>query len=230
VKRDNMFIDVGATSGDETERMGIRIGDPVVPYAPFTLINEGKVAAGKAFDDRVGAVIAIETVRRFSDGVSKHPNTLFGVATVMEEVGLRGATTAAHVVDPDVAIVLEVDIAGDVPGIRPRDAPAKMGKGPSLVTYEASMIPNQTFKELAIQVAEEEKIPYQLSLSPKGGTDAGRIHLHKTGCPTIVLCVPTRHIHSHVALLSISDLTNAIKWTESIVKKLDMKTVQSLTS
>jgi endoglucanase len=230
VKKDDMFIDVGASDASDVEKMGIRIGDPVVPFSPFTLVNEGRVALGKAFDDRVGAVIAAEVVRRLAEKGSNHPNTLYGAATVQEEVGLRGAMTSAHVIDPDAAIVLEVDIAGDIPGIKPREAPTKLGKGPSILTYDASMIPNQAFKELAIETAEAEKIPYQLSSVAKGGTDAGRIHLHKTGCPSIVISVPTRHIHSHAGMLSLSDLSNAIKLTMKLVERLDKKTVDSFTS
>jgi len=230
VKKDDMFIDVGASEGSEVEKMGIRIGDPVVPYSPFMLVNEGKMAMGKAFDDRVGAVVAAEVTRRFTEAGSKHPNTIYGAATVQEEVGLRGAMTSAYVVEPDAGIVLEVDIAGDIPGIKPREANAKLGKGPSILTYDASMIPNQAFKEFAIQTAEAEKIPYQLSSVAKGGTDAGRIHLHKTGCPSIVISIPTRHIHSHAGILSLSDLSNTIALTSKLVERMDKKTVDSFTS
>jgi len=230
VKKDDMFIDVGASDVSDVEKMGIRMGDPAVPYSPFAVVNDGKVAVGKAFDDRVGAVVAIETVRRLASAGSKHPNTLFGAATVQEEVGLRGAMTSAYVVEPDAAIVLEVDIAGDVPGIKPREAPTRLGKGPGILVYDASMIPNQPFKELAIETAEANKIPYQLSSVAKGGTDAGRIHLHKTGCPSIVISVPTRHIHSHAGMLSLSDLANAITLTTKLVERLDKKTVDSFTA
>jgi len=229
VKKDDMFIDVGASDVSDVEKMGIRIGDPAVPYSPFAVVNDGKVALGKAFDDRVGAVIAIETVRGLAGAGSKHPNTLFGAATVQEEVGLRGAMTSAYVVEPDAAIVLEVDIAGDVPGIKPREAQTRLGKGPGILVYDASMIPNQAFKELAIETAEANKMPYQLSSVAKGGTDAGRIHLHKTGCPSIVISVPTRHIHSHAGMLSLSDLANAITLTTKLVERLDKKTVDSFT-
>ncbi len=229
VKRDKMFIDVGATSREEAEKMGIRIGDPVVPWSPFTTVRDGNVALGKAFDDRVGAFIAVQVIRELKESRIDHPNTIFGAATVQEEVGARGAATVSHVVDPDVAVVLEVDIAGDVPEIRSREAPARMGKGPSILTYDASMIPNQTLKELAIRTAEEKKIPYQLSFTARGGTDAGRIHIHKVGCPSIVIGVPTRHIHSHVGLLSLEDCSNATKLTVELVKKLDAKMVESLT-
>ncbi len=230
VKKDSMFIDIGATSRDEAQALGVRVGDPVVPWSPFTLIKDGKVAIGKAFDDRIGAFLAMETVRRLKEESTEHPNTVYGAATVQEEVGLRGATTAAHVVDPDVAIVLEVDIAGDVPGIKPHEAPSRMGKGPAVMTFDASMIPNQLLKEFAISIAEELKIPYQLSLSARGGTDAGRIHIYKTGCPAIVIGIPTRHIHSHVGMLSFEDLENGVSLTAEMVRRLDSDRVNSFTS
>lgn len=230
VKKENMFIDIGATSFQEAVDMGVRIGDPVVPWSPFATIRDGKVAIGKGFDDRIGALIAIEAFRRLSEEKIKHPNTLYGAATVMEEVGLRGATTVAHIVAPDVALVLEVDISGDVPGIKPYQAPAKMGLGPTILTFDASMIPNQRLKEFMINLAEENKIPYQLSQIARGGTDAGRIHIDRAGCPSIVLGVPTRHIHSHVGMISVQDLENATKLVTEAVRRLDHNTVMSFTS
>ena len=229
VERKNMFIDVGATKKEEAEELGIKIGDPITPYSEFILLRGGKVAMGKAFDDRLGAVIAMEVVRRLSTENIEHPNTVYGAATVQEEVGLRGATTVAHVVDPDVAIVLEVDIAGDVPGIKASEAPAKMGKGPAIITYDASMIPNQPLKEFVIRVAEEENIPYQLSQVARGGTDAGRIHISRAGCPSIVIGVPTRHIHTAQSIFSMDDLKNAVRLVIELVKRLDKETVESFT-
>jgi endoglucanase len=229
VKKENMFIDIGATSYQEAVDMGVRIGDPVVPWSPFSTIHDGKIALGKGFDDRVGALIAMEVVRRLCDGKIEHPNRIYGAATVMEEVGLRGAQTVAHVVAPDVALILEVDIAGDVPGIKPYQAPSRMGLGPTLCTFDASMIPNQILKEFVIQVAEENKIPYQLSQMARGGTDAGRIHMDRAGCPSVVMGVPTRHIHSHVGMLSTQDLENAVRLTLEVVKRLDGEAVASFT-
>jgi endoglucanase len=230
VAQDKMYIDVGATSGKEAAEAGVKIGDPVVPWSPFSLIQNGKVAMGKAFDDRIGAFAIVEALRRIRKKGISHPNTIYGAATVQEEVGARGAQTVAHLVDPDVAMVVEVAIAGDVPNIRPFEAPAKMGKGPSLVTYDRSMIPNQPFKELVIETAKETGIPLQLSQSSRGGTDAGRIHLNRVGCPSVVISVPTRHIHSHVGLLSLEDTENAVKLIIELVKKLDKKTVESFTA
>jgi endoglucanase len=230
VTKKQMFIDVGASSKEEVEEMGVKMGDPVVPWSPFSIIREGKVAMGKAFDDRIGAFIFMEAIRRIKEGKIEHPNTIYGAATVQEEVGLRGATTISHVVDPDVAIVLEVDIAGDVPGIKPQEAPTKMGEGPSLLTYDRSMIPNQPLKEFVIKVAKEAEIPLQLSQVSGGSTDAGRIHVSRAGCPSVVISVPTRHIHSHVGLLSLEDVENAILLVIELLKRLDANTVEGFTA
>lgn len=223
---DQMYIDVGASSKEEVEKMGIRIGDPIVPWSPFSLANN-KVVFGKAFDDRIGAFLAIEALRYIAENKISHPNTYYATATVQEEVGLRGAQTTSFLVEPDVAIVAEVDIAGDVPGINPAEAPTAIGKGPSIVTFDASMIPNEKLKEFVINVAEECKIPYQLSVVPGGGTDGGRFHLYKTGCPSVVIGIPTRHIHSHVGILSLSDVENAVKLIVELVRRLDSETVES---
>ncbi len=229
VEKKNMYIDVGATSGKEATQLGVKIGDPVVPWSPFSLVRDGKIAMGKAFDDRIGAFVLMEAIRRIKESKMKHPNAIYGAATVQEEVGLRGAQTVAHLVDPDVALVLEVDISGDVPDIKPFEAPAKMGKGPSLLTYDSSMIPNQPLKEFIIKTAKEIEIPLQLSQIVAGGTDAGRIHLNRAGCPSAVISVPTRHIHSHVGLLSLEDLENAVKLVVEIARRLDKKTVDRFT-
>ncbi|MCW4048701.1 MAG: M42 family metallopeptidase [Candidatus Bathyarchaeota archaeon] len=230
VEKKNMFIDIGASSEEEVEEAGIKVGDPVVPWSPFSLINDDKIAMAKAFDDRIGAFVLMEAMRRIKENGIAHPNTIIGAATVQEEVGLRGAQTIAHKVEPDVSIVLEVDIAGDVPGIKPHEALTKMGKGPGLITYDRSMIPNQPFKELVIDTAKQAQIPLQLSQMSGGGTDAGRIHMDRTGCPTVVITVPTRHIHSHVGMLSLKDTENTVLLVIELIKRLDWETVESFTA
>ena len=230
VEARDMFIDIGATSEEEAEESGVKVGDPIVPWSPFSVIQNGRVAMGKAFDDRIGAFVLMEAIRRMKDQGIEHPNTVYGSATVQEEVGLRGAQTTAHVVDPDVALVLEVDIAGDVPGIKPHEALTKMGKGPGLVTYDRSMIPNQPLKEFVINVAKQAQIPLQLSQMSGGGTDAGRIHMNRAGCPSVVITIPTRHIHSHVGLLSLKDTENAIRLVIELIKRLDLETVEGFTT
>ena len=229
VEKKDMFIDIGASSRKEVEEAGIRVGDPIVPLSPFEIIRDGKIAMGKAFDDRIGTFVIIEAMKRIKEGKITHPNKIIGAATVQEEVGLRGAQTIAQTVNPDVAIVLEVDIAGDVPGIKPHEALTKLGEGPGLITYDRSMIPNQPFKELVIETAQQSQIPLQLSQMAGGGTDAGRIHVNASGCPTVVITVPTRHIHSHVGFLSLKDTENAIRLVVEVLKKLNWDTVKSFT-
>jgi len=237
--KEKMFIDIGASNEDEAKAMGVRVGNPVVPDSCFStmekkVFKDGKrkgvdtLAIRKAFDDRIGTWIAAEAVRRLVDKKIKHPNTVVGAATTQEEVGLRGARTTAWVTKPDVCITLEVDIAGDVPGIEAHEAAAKIGMGPSITTFDSSMIPNQELVELVIQTADKNKIPYQLS-QVKGGTDAGAIHMSYAGCPSVVLGVPTRHIHSHVGILSMSDAENCVNLIVELTKKLDKKTVEGLT-
>lgn len=227
IDRRNMYIDIGVSSAKEAAELGVKIGDPAVPWSPFMLINNGRVAMGKAFDDRIGTFVIMEATRRIKENEIRHPNTIYAAATVQEEVGARGAQTVAHVVDPDVCIVVEVDIAGDVPGIKPSEAPTRMGRGPSLCTYDSSMIPNQPFKEFVIKVAKETGIPLQLSQIARGGTDAGRIHISRAGCPSVVIGVPTRHIHSHVGLVNLEDVENTIRLVIELVKRLDRETVES---
>lgn len=241
VKQDKMFIDVGASNKREAEAMGVRIGDPVVPESSFCTIDKPRfendepkgqatLCMGKAFDDRIGVYMAAEVLRRIVARGVELPNRLVGAATVQEEVGLRGARTAAWLAQPDVCLTLEVDIARDVTGTDQDPGAVMMGRGPTILTFDATMVPNQPLKELVIDTAEREKIPYQLSQLRRGGTDAGVIHRSAAGCPSLVLGVPTRHIHSHVGILSLDDVEHCIELVIAVVCQLDRATVDGLTS
>ncbi|MFX1465413.1 MAG: M42 family metallopeptidase [Promethearchaeota archaeon] len=230
ITKEKMYIDVGCSSKEEAEEEGFRIGDPVVPVSPFSMIRDGKLAVGKAFDDRLGIFAAMIALKRLKEQGIEHPNTVLGAATTQEEVGLRGARTTAYLVDPDVAFVLEIDISSDVPGVENSRAPSKMGEGIAILTHDGSMIPNQPLKEFVINVAEEANIKYQLSAMPRGGTDAGAIHISRVGVPSIVLGIPTRHIHSHVSMTSIEDIERMINLLIELIKRTDKETVTSFTS
>jgi putative aminopeptidase FrvX len=238
IPMEKMFIDIGAANKREATEMGVRIGDSASPVAEFWTsvkkkfeeekeVGETTLAFGKAFDDRVGVFLAGLLIKQLKEEGIEHPNKVVGAATVQEEVGLRGARTVANLVKPDVALVLEVDIAGDVPGIEPGQAPAKMGRGVAITTFDKSMIPNQPLKELAIELCERNDIPYQLS-QVSGGTDAGVIHISNVGCPSLVLGAPTRHIHSNLSIIDISDLEAMLRLLKEMVKALDKKTVEAL--
>lgn len=228
VEKNSMYIDVGARSEEEVREMGVRPGDPIIPVSEFSVMANPKFYLSKAFDNRVGCALAVQAVWQLAAG--NHPNAVYAVGTVQEEVGLRGAKTSAHAIDPDVAIILEVDIAGDVPGIKPEESAVKMGGGPTLLVYDARMIPNLKLRDLVIATAEELEIPLQFSAMPGGGTDGGMIHIHNEGVPSVVLGVPTRHIHSHNAILCRDDYDQALRLVVALVEKLDAETVAGLTA
>jgi putative aminopeptidase FrvX len=224
----DMYIDIGATSQQEVEDAGVRVGDPVIPVSEFAVLPDAKAYMAKALDDRVGCALVITVLQRLTE--KEHPNTVFGVATVQEEVGARGATTSVEVINPDVAIILETDIAGDVPGIKPEESAIKLGGGPTLVAYDARMIPNLKLRDMVIDAAKKLNIPLQMSTVEGGATDGGPIHLHRVGVPTVVLGVPTRHIHSHNTVLRRDDFDHTAALVTALVQGLDKETVAALTS
>ena len=226
VKRKDMYIDIGASTKDQVEAAGIQLGDPIIPRADFVELAGGLTYLSKAFDDRVGTALVISAMQELQH--KSHPNTVYGVATVMEEVGLRGATTSVRAVDPDVAIVLESDIAGDVPGIKPDESAIKLGLGPTIVLYDARMIPNIKFRNLVLEIAKQIEVPVQLSAIEGGATDGGAIHLHSLGVPTLVIGVAARHIHSHSSIIHRHDYDNAVKLLSALIDRLDANTVASL--
>ncbi|MGQ9492865.1 MAG: M42 family metallopeptidase [Anaerolineae bacterium] len=228
VEKKDMYIDIGATSAEEVKACGVRLGDPIIPICPFTVLAPGKTYMAKAWDDRLGCALFIQALERLKN--QAHPNTIYAVGTVQEEVGLRGAKTSAYNVNPDVAIILEVDIAGDVPGIKPEESAIKLGKGPTLLLYDARMIPNLRLRDLVIATAEENNIPLQFSAMRGGATDGGMIHLHNEGVPTVVLGVPTRHIHSHAGILHRHDYDHALDLLVKLIMRLDESTVKNLTA
>jgi putative aminopeptidase FrvX len=227
VNKRDMYIDIGATSKKEVEDSGVRQGDPVIPRADFVQLANGQTYLSKAFDDRVGTALVISALQSLQE--DEHPNTVYGVATVMEEVGIRGATTSVRAVDPDVAIILESDIAGDVPGIKPEESSVKLNNGPTVLIYDARMIPNLKLRDLVLSTAEENQIPIQKSYVEAGATDGAAIHLHNTGVPSVVIGVAARHIHSHSSIIHRQDYDHAVKLLNALIKKLDMITVNGLT-
>jgi endoglucanase len=218
-----MFIDIGAESREQAESWGVRPGDPVVPVSPFTVMRNEKLVMAKAWDNRFGCAAGIEVARQLQEVA--HPNTVHIVGTVQEEVGLRGARTTAHLVDPDVAFALDVGIAGDTPGISSEEAQGRVGRGPVILLYDRTMIPHLGLRNLVIATAQEEEIPHQFDAVPGGGTDAGQIHLLKGGVPALVVGVPTRYIHSHASIMHLDDFRNAVRLIVEVIKRLDKPTV-----
>ena len=227
VMRKDMYIDIGATGESEVQEAGVQLGDPVVPRADFQILAGGRTYLSKAFDDRVGVALMVSALQALKD--RPHPNTVYATATVMEEVGVRGATTSVEAVQPDVAIILEADIAGDVPGIKPEESSIRLGGGPSVLIYDARMIPNLKLRDLLLAIGKEMDVNLQLSAIEGGATDGSAIHLFKTGVPTVVLSVPARHIHSHSSIIHRQDYDGAVKLLVELIARLDQKQVEALT-
>jgi endoglucanase len=214
ITSDELFIDVGAENREDALAMGISVGDPVGFNIKYTPVGK-EVAVGKAFDNRAGCAAMIETLKL----IDRTDCTVYAVGTVQEEVGLRGAGAAAFHVDPDVAIALDVTIAGDVPGVREYDASVKMGKGPAVTISDSGLITPPKILRWLLESAEEEKIPFQIETGLMGSTDAARISLTRQGIPSGNISIPTRYIHSPVGMLSLKDIENSAKFTTAAIQR-----------
>jgi len=215
IEADRLFIDVGAKDKEEAEKMGVQVGDVVSFDTKFVRISEN-VVLGKAFDDRVGCAMMVETLRR----LQKVDCNVYAVGTIQEEVGLRGATIAAFQIAPDVGIVLESTVTGDTPGVEEGEAPAKMGEGPVLTVADAGLIAHPKVLRLLIDSAKEHKIPYQLETGIRGATDASKIAISREGVPSGVISVPARYIHSPAAILNLDDVEKAVKLAVAAIEKV----------
>lgn len=220
-----MFIDVGADNSEQAVSMGIRPGLPIVPYSEFTpMANEKKILA-KAWDNRFGVGLAIQLMEELKQ--DKLPNTLFAGATVQEEVGMRGAQTAASLIDPDLCYTLEAGPANDTSG--DKHAFGHIGKGAVVRILDTSIVPNQTMIDFVLDIAETNKIPYQFFISP-GATDGGRIQLHGRGVPTAVLGICARYIHTHTSMIHTDDYDAAKELLVKLIRATDRTMYETITS
>jgi putative aminopeptidase FrvX len=210
-----IYLDFGTTSHEETEELGVRVGDYVTFERPGRLLNGGRLFTGKAVDDRAGVAVLIEVMRRLRDK-SVEAN-VHAVATVQEEVGIRGAGPAAFRVKPDVALAIDVTLAGGTPGIEDRQLPVKLGGGPAIKFFDwapaLGMIGNNVPKKLTsrlIAVAEERGIPYQREVLFNGATDGWAMSLSGEGVATGTISLPSRYIHSAIGCVCPEDLAGAV--------------------
>lgn len=209
VKIKDMFIDVGATDAEDATSLGVEIGSPVTVDCSMTSLAHDLVT-GKSFDDRAGVVMILSALQRLKDKDVRA--TVYAVGTVQEEVGLKGARVSAFGLDLDAALVSEVTIPGDHPGVTKEQRHLALGKGPAITVVDADgrgvMVPPRIVDWLRA-AADAGSLPYQLDVGSGGTTDATSIHLTKTGIPTGVISVPTRYIHSPIEVLSIADVDQA---------------------
>ena len=208
-----MFVDLGTGSREESEELGVRVGDPVTFVRTGMPLNGTRVFTGKAVDDRAGCAVMIETMRRLSE--RDVPATVVAVASVQEEVGLRGAGPAAFRVKPDVAIALDVTLAGDTPATDFRQLPIRLGGGPAIKYFDwappafGSAVPRRLTQRME-EAAARAQVPFQREVLLGGATDAGSIALAGAGTLTGCVSIPSRHIHSAVGVVHLGDMEQCV--------------------
>lgn len=224
VEMDKMYLDLGVENKEEAEKLGIKPGDMVTPYIEIQRLNNRKYMLGKAWDNRVGCAATIQVLTNIQN--RKHENILYGVGTVQEEVGLRGAKTAAYSIEPDIGIALDTTIAYDFPEGSKNTV---LGKGVGIMFKDSSMVGHKGLRDFVVGVCEDEKIPYQLTYLERGGTDGGSIHMTANGAPSIALCLPVRYLHSHTSIVHEDDYDSMVKLVTILIQKLDRETVNKIT-
>ncbi len=224
--RDQLYLDIGAKNAAEAAAMGVSAGDPVVPDSPFMVLNGSKNYLGKGWDDRIGCAVLLEAIRRTA--TMPHPNTLLYVATVQEEVGLRGGRTASQTVKPDIGIAIEGGITGDTAGARPEESQVKLGAGPGMFLYDSSTIPNRKLVAFVRKTAAEGNIPLQADLVQGYGDDSAEMQMTNGGTPTINLVVPVRYTHSHNGVVNRQDFDQTVDLVVALLMHLDQATVTAL--
>lgn len=218
-----MLIDIGADDREDALKIGVRPGDTIVPICPFTpLANEKKILA-KAWDNRYGCGLAIELLKEVKD--IELPNELYSGATVQEEVGLRGAQSAANMIQPDIFYALDASPANEMTGDDKEFG--QLGKGALLRIFDRTMITHRGMREFVLDIAESNDIPYQYFVS-QGGTDAGRVHIANAGVPSAVIGICARYIHTSASIIHVDDYAAAKQLLIELVKNTDQATVEEI--
>jgi tetrahedral aminopeptidase len=208
VRMDKMFIDVGAT---DAKGVSVGVGDAAGFWREFA--DLGNRLISKAMDDRIGCAVLIQVLR----DLKKSPHEIFAVFTVQEEVGVRGATTSAYGVQPDVAIAIDVTDTGDTP--ESNTMAVALGKGPAIKVKDSGMLAHVGVKNALVQTAQENKIPYQLEVLVGGSTDAMAIQVSREGVPAGVISIPTRYVHTPSEMVDYDDVINSVRLLVGFLSK-----------
>lgn len=203
------FIDIGAKDKEDAKRM-VAIGDTAC-FVGDMIVQNNKIIS-KTLDNRLGVAVLIETIKR----APKSLNEIYYVFTVQEEVGARGAKVCAYDLSPDVAIAVDVTDTGDM--LNDNNMEVSCGKGVAIKIKDRTLIAHPKVKELLINIAKQNNIPYQLEILECGGTDAGTIHISGCGVVTGAVSIPTRYIHTISEMADIDDVKNTVKLLCEVVK------------
>ena len=201
-KLDDFYVDLGLPAGRVKEQ--VELGDFVT--MDRTAERVGDRIIGKAMDDRVGVFVMIEALRQ----MRSHEADVLAVATVQEEVGLRGAATSAYHLEPHVGIALDVTLAVDTPGAGKHEAISRLGQGVAIALMNSSVISDPKLVRHFREIARREQLPHQMEILPRGGTDAGAIQRSRAGVPSITISIPTRYVHTVNEMVDSADVEAAI--------------------
>ncbi len=215
IKVKQMYIDIGAKSKDDADEL-VRLGDYAVFDSQYVSFGDNKVKA-KALDDRVGCAVLIELIKE------RYDFDLYTCFSVQEEVGLRGAQVLAYHINPDIAIVVEGTTCSDVPDVEEHLYTTTIGEGPAITIMDGSSYANKELVEKLVQVAKEQRIPFQFKKGATGGNDAGSIHLSREGVKTAVVSVPCRYIHSPCSVMDLNDYHNTIDLIAGFLKGSELQ-------
>ncbi len=209
---DQLYIDIGTTTKEATEAL-VEIGDYIVFKTSYQEFGDNLIKA-KALDDRVGCSILVDLLKRDSE------YDFYGVFSVMEEIGLRGAGPAAYKIEPDISFILEGTVCYDMKKIDSHLIPTQVGKGPAISLVDRTTIYDRDFRNKVVDLAEKNNIPYQYRKTSMGGNDSGVIHTSKGGSITATISIPCRYIHSPSSVMSKNDYDNTLNLLKVLLKGL----------
>ena len=218
IPKEDLFIDIGADSLVQAQKKGADVGMLGVFDIEFEELGDGYYR-GKSFDDRAGCTVLTEVFKTLKDS----PYNVVAVGSVQEELGIRGARTAAWQVDPDYGLALEGTFVADVPGTRPDRVSSKIKGGPVVTIMDRTAFTHPQVLKALMKAGKGKSIPFQFKKVPVGGTDAGAIHLTRAGVPSGTVAVPCRYIHGPASILHIDDLKNTIRLVAEFVKTISIR-------
>jgi endoglucanase len=204
-----MYIDIGASNREEAEKL-VKIG--YTACFSGEAVKQGDMVISKALDDRSGCAVVVKAIK----DLPQTDNEIYFVFTVQEELGLRGAGTAAYSIKPDMAIAVDVTLTGDTPESHPMEV--KCGGGPAIKIKDRSVICHPKVRKLLEESAEKIGIPYQLEILESGGSDPGSIHITAGGIPSGAISIPCRYVHSPVETASLKDIENSARLLVEAIK------------
>ncbi len=214
-RHDDYFVDL-ALPAEEVQRR-VSIGDPVTMDRPVERLGDRRLI-GKAMDDRAGVFVMLEALR----ALGSHRADIYAVATVQEEVGLRGAATAAHEIAPQIAIALDGTLAVEPPGGEESDAVSRLGAGVALKVFDSSHLSHPKLLRHLRDIARREGIRFQMEVLPRGGTDAGSMQRARGGAPAVTLSIPMRYVHTVNEMVDLGDVEAAVTLLARYLEEVEL--------